>query len=97
MLEMATSSPCALPNTNPCECWRLRRTDRVPPVLADAEDGDQQPVRFGELQSLRMLEIAKDNPLETPVLADAGDSDEQSVRFAELQSLRMLEMAKDSP
>ena len=111
MLEMATSSPCALPNTNPCECWRLRRTDRVPPVLADAEDGDQQPVRFGELQSLRMLEIAKDSPLETPVLADAGDSDEQSVRFAELlgdvgdgegqsvklQSLRMLEMATKSP
>jgi|TARA_B100000575_G_scaffold89416_1_gene70843 hypothetical protein len=54
-------------------------------------------MRFGELQSLRMLEIAKDSPLETPVLADAGDGDEQSVRFAELQSLRMLEMAKDSP
>ena len=86
-----------LPNTNPCGCWRWRRADRVPPVLADAEDGDQQPVRFGELQSLRMLEIAKDSPLETPLLADARDGDEQSVRFAELQSLRMLEMAKDSP
>ena len=64
MLEMATNSPCALPNSNPCGCWRWRRADRVPPVLADAGDADQQPMRFGELQSLRMLEIAKDSPLE---------------------------------
>ena len=65
----------------------MRRTDRVPPVLADAEDGDQQPVRFGELQSLRMLEIAKDSPLETPVLADAGDGDETSNSLKETSNL----------
>ena len=98
MLAMAKDEqPVRLPNTNPCGCWRWRRADRVPPVLADAGDADQQPMRFGELQSLRMLEISKDSPLETPLLADARDGDEQSVRFAELQSLRMLEMAKDSP
>ena len=65
MLAMAKDEqPVRLPNTNPCGCWRWRRADRVPPVLADAGDADQQPMRFGELQSLRMLEIAKDSPLE---------------------------------
>ena len=62
MLEMATNNPCALPNSNPCGCWRWRRTVRETPVLADAGDGDEKSVRFVELQSLRMLETTKDSP-----------------------------------
>ena len=62
MLEMATNNPCALPNSNPCGCWRWRRTVRETPVLADAGDGDEKSVRFVELQSLRMLETTKDGP-----------------------------------
>ena len=62
MLEMATNNPCALPNSNPCGCWRWQRTVRETPVLADAGDGDEKSVRFVELQSLRMLETTKDGP-----------------------------------
>ena len=62
MLEIATNNPCALPNSNPCGCWRWRRTVRETPVLADAGDGDEKSVRFVELQSVRMLETTKDSP-----------------------------------
>ena len=66
MLEMPTNSPFALSTSTPCGCWRWRRTSSPcvcrTPILADAGDGDEQSVRFTELQSLRMLEMAKGRP-----------------------------------
>ena len=54
MLEMATKSPFALSNSNPCGCWKRRRTVRVTPVLVDAGDGGGQFIRPAELHSLRL-------------------------------------------
>ena len=94
---MATTTPCALPYTSPCGCWRLRRTVRGTPLVADAGDADEQSVRFVDLHSLRMLAMAKDEqPVRLPNTNPCGCWRWRGTVCLKLQSLRMLEMATNN-